>query len=245
PRLVRFGEPLRLAARDLLVHHARVPRPRQHGAGDPCRGRSGDRRGPGRDRDRPVRGHTCGRGLQPLLPRRRPPRRAFRELHGGVLQHPAAAGSGETRGRVRSEGGLKAMRSRRLMNQINIVPYVAVMLVLLVIFLVTAPLVNPGMVDLPSVGKSSQPPATPLEVIVRRDQSLMLRERDKGRSDERAVSTGQLVAALRERQRKTPDQPVVISADKDVRYEAVLKVMDELQRQNIRRVGLLVKPATP
>jgi len=136
------------------------------------------------------------------------------------------------------------MRPRRLMNQINIVPYVDVMLVLLVIFMVTAPLVNPGVVDLPSVGKSSQAPATPLEVIVRRDQSLMLRERDKGRSDERAVTTSQLVAALRERQKNNPDQPVVISADKDVRYEAVLKVMDELQRHNIRRVGLLVKPAT-
>jgi len=137
------------------------------------------------------------------------------------------------------------VRSRRLMNQINIVPYVDVMLVLLVIFMVTAPLVNPGVIDLPSVGKSAQPPASPLEVIVRRDQSLMLRERDKGRADERAVSNSQLVAALRERQKKNPDQPVVISADKDVRYEAVLKVMDELQRQNIRRVGLLVKPANP
>jgi len=137
------------------------------------------------------------------------------------------------------------VRSRRLMNQINIVPYVDVMLVLLVIFMVTAPLVNPGVIDLPSVGKSSQPPEAPLEVIVRRDQSLMLRERDKGVTDERAVSAAQLVAALRERQKKSPDQPVVISADKEVRYEAVLKVMDELQRQNVRRVGLLVKPATP
>ena len=79
---------------------------------------------------------------------------------------------------------------------------------------------------------------------MRRDQTLMLRERDKGRADERAVSSAQLVAALQERQKKSPDQPVVISADKDVRYEAVLKVMDELQRHNIRRVGLLVKPAT-
>ena len=130
------------------------------------------------------------------------------------------------------------------MNQINIVPYVDVMLVLLVIFMVTAPLVNPGVIDLPSVGKSSQAPPTPLEVIIRRDASLMLRERDKGHADERAVTSVQLVAALRERQKKTPDQPVVISADKDVRYEAVLKVMDELQRQNIRRVGLMVKPAT-
>jgi biopolymer transport protein TolR len=131
------------------------------------------------------------------------------------------------------------------MNQINIVPYVDVMLVLLVIFMVTAPLVNPGVIDLPSVGKSSQPPVAPLEVIVRRDQTLMLRERDQGKADERAVSAAQLVDALRERQRKNPNQPVVISADKDVRYEAVLKVMDQLQRNNIRRVGLLVKPAEP
>lgn len=135
------------------------------------------------------------------------------------------------------------MRPRKLMNQINVVPYVDVMLVLLVIFMVTAPLVNPGVIDLPSVGKSAQPPAAPLEVIIRSDQSLMLRERDKGQTQERAVSTAQLVAALRERQ--NADQPVVIAADKDVRYEAVLKVMDELQRNNVRRVGLLVKPAGP
>jgi len=135
------------------------------------------------------------------------------------------------------------MRTRKLMNQINIVPYVDVMLVLLVIFMVTAPLVNPGVIDLPSVGKSAKPPAAPLEVIIRADGSLMLRERDKGETKERAVSTAQMVAALRERQGRNPEQPVVIAADKDVRYEAVLKVMDELQRSNIRRVGLLVKPA--
>ena len=58
---------------------------------------------------------------------------------------------------------------------------------------------------------------------------------------ERRVTTAELVGALRERQARNPDQPVVIAADKDVRYEAVLKVMDELQKANIRRVGLLVK----
>src|SRR6266403_850399 len=99
-------------------------------------------------------------------------------------------------------------RPRKSINQINVVPYIDVMLVLLVIFMVTAPLVNPGVIDLPSVGKSSQPPAAPLEVIVRRDQSLMLRQRDKGGADERAVSSAQLVAALQERQKKSPDQPV-------------------------------------
>jgi len=129
------------------------------------------------------------------------------------------------------------------MNQINIVPYVDVMLVLLVIFMVTAPLVNPGVIDLPSVGKSAQPPPAPLEVVIRADQTLMLRERDKGKSQERSVSSSQLIAAVLERQKTNPDVPVLIAADKNVRYEAVLRVMDELQRGNVRRVGLLVKPA--
>ena len=141
------------------------------------------------------------------------------------------------------------MRPRRLMNQINVVPYVDVMLVLLVIFMVTAPLVTTGVVDLPSVGKSAQPPVAPLEVIIRVDTSLMLREHAGGDSSagqmrERRVSTAELVVALRERQARNPDQPVVIAADKDVRYEAVLKVMDELQKAGIRRVGLLVKAAS-
>jgi len=134
------------------------------------------------------------------------------------------------------------MRPRKLVNQINIVPYVDVMLVLLVIFMVTAPLVNPAVIDLPSVGKSSQPPPAPLEVIIRADQTMMLRERDKGRTDERPVSMPELLSVVRERQRANPDVPVVIAGDKNVRYEAVLKVMDELQKGNVRRVGLLVKP---
>jgi biopolymer transport protein TolR len=143
------------------------------------------------------------------------------------------------------------MRPRRQMNQINVVPYVDVMLVLLVIFMVTAPLVTTGVVDLPTLGKSAQPPAAPLEVIIRADTSLMLRERvggqggtGGGQTQERRVSTAELVAVLRERQARNPEQPVVIAGDKDVRYEAVLKIMDELQKASIRRVGLLVKAAS-
>ncbi len=141
------------------------------------------------------------------------------------------------------------MRSRKLMNQINVVPYVDVMLVLLVIFMVTAPLVTPGVVDLPSLGKAAQVPAAPLEVIIRADTSLMLREpvdaaKGGGQTQERRVSTAELVSALRDKQARNPEQPVVIAADKDVRYEAVLKVMDELQKNNIRRIGLMVKAAS-
>ena len=134
-------------------------------------------------------------------------------------------------------------RPRRMMSNINVVPYIDVMLVLLVIFMITAPLVNPGVVELPSVGKSSQPPEQPLEVVIKADASLLLREKNRGATIEHAVSTAELIAALQDKQKTHPEQPVVIAADKDVRYEEVLKVMDELQKQNVRKVGLLVKPA--
>ena len=130
---------------------------------------------------------------------------------------------------------------RRLMNQINVVPYIDVMLVLLVIFMVTAPLVNPGLVELPSVGKSSQPPVAPMEVSIRSDESLWLRDRSVT-GDEVRVDRNRLVQAIRQKQQKNPDQAVVISADKNVRYEAVLNVMDMLQQNQVSKVGLLAKP---
>ena len=132
----------------------------------------------------------------------------------------------------------------RLMNQINVVPYIDVMLVLLVIFMVTAPLMNPGQIELPQVGKTSSPPVQPMEVEVRTDQSLWLRDRARG-SAVRRVSRDELIQAIREKQMRSPDQAVVISADKDVRYEAVLEVMDMLQQNQVRKVGLLAKPRTP
>ncbi|HEY9396449.1 MAG TPA: ExbD/TolR family protein [Burkholderiales bacterium] len=125
----------------------------------------------------------------------------------------------------------------------NVVPYIDVMLVLLVIFMVTAPMLNPTIVELPSVGKSTQVPETPLEVIVKPDASMVLRERLQGKSVDRDVDMRALVDVVKNKQASSPEQAVVISADKDVRYEAVLKVMDELQRQNVKRIGLMVKPA--
>jgi biopolymer transport protein TolR len=138
-----------------------------------------------------------------------------------------------------------ALRKRRPMHDINIVPYVDVMLVLLVIFMVTAPLITPGVIDLPSVSKASNAPAAPLEVVIKQNRSMVLRVRDAhgAIAEERPVARGELAKLIRERQAKSPDRPVLIAADKDVRYEAVLNVMDELQRQQVRRIGLLVQPA--
>ena len=134
------------------------------------------------------------------------------------------------------------MRSRRLLNEINVVPYIDVMLDLLVIFMVTAPMIQTGSVDLPSVGKSSQPPAAPLEVVIKGDGSLALRDRSKGAA-ELAVPAGELAARIRAAQAANPQQPVLIAGDRSVRYDAVLKVMDELQRQQVTKIGLLVQPA--
>ena len=130
---------------------------------------------------------------------------------------------------------------RRMMNEINVVPYIDVMLVLLVIFMVTAPLVTPGQIELPSVAKSSQAPAQPLEVIIKADGALRLRDREKG--NERDIDRADLVRYVRERQAQKSDLAVVISGDRSVKYESVLGVMDDLAKNDIKRVGLSVRPA--
>src|SRR4029450_9538549 len=131
-------------------------------------------------------------------------------------------------------------RPRKSINQINVVPYIDVMLVLLVIFMVTAPLINPGVVELPRVGTQLTAPVAPLEVQVRTDQSLWLREGPAAAPVR--VSRDDLIARIRDRQAKNPEQAVVIAADRAVRYEEVVRVLDLLQQKGVRKVGLLLRP---
>jgi biopolymer transport protein TolR len=135
-------------------------------------------------------------------------------------------------------------RTRKAVNQINVVPYIDVMLVLLVIFMVTAPFISPTQVELPSIGKSAEAPQAPLEVVIRIDGGLLLRDRGTDEEGEVVTESG-LEMAIRARQKVAPKQAVVISADKSVRYESVMRVMDTLQSLGVARVGLLVKPAQP
>jgi len=136
-------------------------------------------------------------------------------------------------------------RKRGPMHEINVVPYIDVMLVLLVIFMVTAPLITPSVIDLPTVGKASQPRVVPLEVFVRADAGLVVRSRDShGRVlDERSLTRAQLPAYLKEVRAKSPDLSVLVGGDRNARYESVLQVMDELRRQGVQKVGLQVKVA--
>jgi len=131
-------------------------------------------------------------------------------------------------------------RPRKSINQINVVPYIDVMLVLLVIFMVTAPLVSPGEIELPSVGSKLTVPAAPLEVTLRSDQTLWLVDRQAA-TPAAKVSREELVQRIRAKQARLPDQPVVIAADRNARYDDVLGVLDLLQRNGAQKVGLLAR----
>ncbi len=133
-------------------------------------------------------------------------------------------------------------RTRKLVAQINVVPMIDVMLVLLVIFMVTAPFINPAQVELPSVDRTSQTPAQPLEVIIKASGEYLLKNRAVS-GDERVVEKSALAAEIAALQRALPDQPVVIAADKNVRYEEVMDAMTVLQNARITRIGLLARPA--
>jgi len=128
---------------------------------------------------------------------------------------------------------------RRMLSDINVVPYIDVMLVLVVILMVAAPFVNPSLVELPSMGKASRAPDRPLELSMRLDGKLTLRE--SGTTKDLATDLPGAIAEIKKRQQQVPPVPVVIHADKDLKYEAVVKVMDQLQRADVKRVGLAVR----
>lgn len=128
-------------------------------------------------------------------------------------------------------------RERRMKNEINVVPYIDVMLVLLVIFMVTAPMITPGLIELPTVGQASEIQVEPVEVQLDQNGDISLRVRDAGAQFE-PVSPERLVIEVQSR--ITADTPVVIAADGRVPYETVMKVMDQLRSSGISRLGLLV-----
>jgi len=115
-----------------------------------------------------------------------------------------------------------------------------VMLVLLVIFMVTAPLVTPAQIELPSVQNSATAPVQPVEIVIKPDTTLRILDRDRGL--EKDIDRADMIKYVVARQAEKADLPVVISADKSVRYEAVLNVMDDLQKNAVKKIGLTVKP---
>ena len=126
------------------------------------------------------------------------------------------------------------MKKRRLMKNINVVPYIDVMLVLLVIFMVTAPMTNPGVVELPRVGQDLKQQNTPITVSVKKDGSFEM--------EGKKIKADALLIELNQALEKNPELSVVIAADKKTQYENVITVMDLLKQNQIHKVGLLLKP---
>ena len=132
-------------------------------------------------------------------------------------------------------------RQRRMMNQINVVPYIDVMLVLLVIFMVAPQATPTGSIELPSVGQASQTPVQPIEVIVKADGKLALRDRGAASPKETPVTRDTMVSTVRDMQGGDASRPLVVAGDKAVRYEEITKVVGALQNNGFTRIGLLVE----
>ena len=130
-------------------------------------------------------------------------------------------------------------RGRRTINEINLVPFIDVMLVVLIIFMVTAPMITPSVIDLPSVGKAAKQPDQVIQIVVQKDGSLEMVNDAKTSK----INFDNLATTVQLAQTGQTSSAVVISADRNVKYEMVVKVMDTLQRAGIQRVGLSVQLA--
>jgi biopolymer transport protein TolR len=143
-------------------------------------------------------------------------------------------------GPVSSSGrGFGLHRSRRALSEINVVPYIDVTLVLLIIFMVTAPMIVTGTIDLPRVGQSSKNPVAAIEVTVRKDGSHGVRLRQQG-AEETRVSRSELAETVR-KLAPSSESPIILLAEREVPYDSVVQALSSLQAQGLGRVGLAVR----
>ncbi|MBK7027523.1 MAG: biopolymer transporter ExbD [Burkholderiaceae bacterium] len=133
-------------------------------------------------------------------------------------------------------------RGRRTINEINMVPFIDVMLVLLIIFMVTAPLIAPSVIDLPSIGKANMQPDRVIQVSISKSGKIELKA-DANAEPVKGIAVDNIANLVTKAQKGDAKSAVVISADKAVKYENVVEVMDKLQRAGIQRVGLSVQLA--
>ena len=136
----------------------------------------------------------------------------------------------------------RSRKKRKLKSEINVVPYIDVMLVLLIIFMVTAPLLNLGVdINLPkSTAKSLQQKKEPVVVVVGRDGSYSLTLQDQPRLQVDAATLSAKVSAY---VAVNPDVAVFVAGDREASYETVYQAMVLLQQAGVAQVGLMSTPA--
>jgi len=140
--------------------------------------------------------------------------------------------------------GMRGGRTRKFKSEINVVPYIDVMLVLLIIFMVAAPITNPGVINLPNAAKSSLPPTAYIRIDLKADTTASIGVNGgKGAGAQKRLVGGRaaLRDALQDLHASNPDLPVMISADKDIKYDDVMQAISLAKQLGIDRVGLATK----
>ncbi len=128
-------------------------------------------------------------------------------------------------------------RRRRFLAEINVIPLVDVVLVLLVIFMVTAPMLYRGMdIKLPTSTSNTIRPEERIILTIERDQKLYM--------DKDSVSVRQLEFKLRTVKQRNAEVAVYLRADRDVPYGTVVQVMDGVRRSGIEKLGMVTDPET-
>jgi len=137
---------------------------------------------------------------------------------------------------------MRGGRTRKLKSEINVVPYIDVMLVLLIIFMVASPVNDPSVINLPTAGKSALPPTEYIEIALKPDARATLKiSGPKHGETQVASSRSDLTKRLEALHSDSPELPVMISADRDIKYDEVIQVIAEAKKLGITRVGLATK----
>lgn len=121
-----------------------------------------------------------------------------------------------------------------MMSEINVTPFVDVMLVLLIIFMVTAPLLQQGIdVNLPKAKGKDMPPEERVSIVIKKDQRIYM--------NDNPVSLSEMKKKLSAISKLNPN--VFLKADKDVPYGLVVGVMGEIKEAGIEKLGMVTEPA--
>ena len=141
-----------------------------------------------------------------------------------------------------SSSSLRGGRGRKFKSEINVVPYIDVMLVLLIIFMVVPPANSPSVINLPSAEKSALPPDDYIHIVIKPDATLSIGVNGKNSAAAESVpNRAAVLRRLRTLHADNPAYPVMISADRESKYDDVIQLISEAKKMGITRVGLATK----